>query len=88
MVIWDYRIPHANARLNTNIEPRQVVYLGLLPAVPINRVYVLDQLERYKKGILPNDQWHSQKGLQKCDYEFSALGRKMMGMDEWVGGED
>lgn len=83
MVCWDVRIPHANARYNTLSTARQVVYIGLLPAVPLNREYAQTQLLRYQCGELPNDQWHSQKGLQHCDYEFSELGRKLMGIDDW-----
>lgn len=83
LVCWDYRTPHANARLNLGQQARRVIYLGLLPAVELNRQYAKDQLEKYQRGELPIDQWHSQKGRQKCDYEFSELGRKLMTIDEW-----
>ena len=56
---WDYKTPHANSRLNTLLTAREVVYIGLLPDVPINKNYALQQLERYRKGELPSDQWHA-----------------------------
>lgn len=83
MICWDNRIPHANARLNLGTIPRQVIYIGLLPAIELNKQYAKDQLERYKRGELPVDQWHSQKGLQLCNYEFSELGKKLMTIEEW-----
>jgi len=53
----DYRIPHANARFNHGDKPRVVVYIGLLPHVPLNAQYAAAQLEKYCAGIPPNDQW-------------------------------
>lgn len=62
---------------------RECVYIGLLPAIPLNHQYAADQLEKYRNGILPNDQWHSAKDLQHCDHQFSELGRKLMSIDPW-----
>ena len=83
LVCWDYRIPHANARKNETTAPREVVYIGLLPCVPINKAYAEYQLDRFRQGLVPEDQWHEHLTLQPNDYTFSALGRKMMGIDLW-----
>lgn len=79
----DYRIPHANARHNSTSQPRVVVYVGLLPAVPLNAQYAQVQLERFHSGAVPTDQWHESTTTQKCDYVFSELGEKLMGIKPW-----
>jgi hypothetical protein len=85
MVLWDFRIPHANSYLNTSSTAREVVYIGLLPAVPINQQYAERQLARMRAGLVPDDQWveRAETDRQYCSYEFSALGRKLMGIDPW-----
>jgi hypothetical protein len=60
-----------------------VVYIGLLPAVPINRSYAEQQLQRYQQGLVPTDQWHESGATQKCEYGFSELGRKLMAIEPW-----
>lgn len=80
----DYRIPHANARYNHAEQPRAVVYIGLLPAVPVNERYAAEQLRRYREGKVPTDQWHESSALQPCDYPFSELGQKLMGITPWT----
>jgi len=39
---------------------REVVYLGFLPDVPLNRAYALAQRGRFENGELPDDQWREQ----------------------------
>lgn len=56
-VLWDNRIPHANAYKNNSSEPRIVVYCSFLPDVEVNRIYARKQLEDYKLGRIPRDQW-------------------------------
>ncbi len=60
-----------------------MVYIGLLPAVPINAGYAAEQLRRYRQGLVPNDQWHESSDQQVCDYEFSELGKKLMSIEPW-----
>ena len=83
LVLWDYRIPHANSYRNDSDHAREVVYIGLLPDVDVNRQYAVDQLENFGEGIVPTDQWHEHKEKQPCAYKFSPLGRKLMGIDPW-----
>lgn len=83
MVFWDYRIPHSNSYKNESNITREAVYIGLLPNIGLNAEYVKDQLIRYKMGIVPIDQWHSHDEPQICNFEFSSLGRKMMGIEPW-----
>jgi hypothetical protein len=83
LVLWDYRIPHANSYRNDTQTAREVVYVGFLPDVPINRAYARIQLERMRAGKVPDDQWHEHGDRQECSYSFSELGRKLMGIDPW-----
>ena len=83
LVLWDYRIPHSNSYKNTSDTPREAIYLGFLPNVMINKEYIKDQLIRFHEGIVPCDQWHSHNQPQVCNYSFSSLGRKLMGMESW-----
>ena len=83
LVLWDYRIPHSNSYRNTSETTREAVYIGILPNIPLNREYIADQLTRFRAGIVPIDQWHSHNDPQLCNYPFSELGRKMVGIDLW-----
>ena len=100
LVVWDNRIPHANSRENNASgggggggggpgRSREVVYLGFLPDVPLNRTYAAAQLARFRSGQPPQDQWQEQPQSlpleQHCeDFQFSSLGRRLMGIDPWV----
>ena len=81
LVCWDFRIPHANSRANLSEYAREVVYIGILPNIEMNRIYAERQLQLYRAGIVPDDQWHEHAGQQICNYEFSPLGRRMMTID-------
>ena len=37
LICWDYRIPHANSRFNLSSIAREAIYIGLLPAIPLNK---------------------------------------------------
>ena len=58
LVLWDWRIPHANARENEGQGAREVVYVGFLPQTALNRGYAQDQLASYQAQRPPLDQWH------------------------------
>lgn len=85
VVLWDNRIPHSNAYRNDGLFPRAVVYCSFLPDVPINRKYVEKQLEDYNSRKCPRDQWIN--GERKEEnfkmYNFSEIGRKLIGIDPW-----
>ena len=74
---------------------REVVYLGFLPDVPLNRHFVADQLARFRAGLSPNDQWHEGQvslstqalNTSKLEQHFTELGRKLMGIDLWEDNE-
>ena len=91
-VLWDNRIPHANAYRHDGNTPRIVVYCSFLPDVELNRRYVLGrQLVNFKLGYPPTDTWihvenNDDKGSDRHEmfpFEFSSLGRKLMGLDSW-----
>eukprot|EP00597_Dinobryon_sp_UTEXLB2267_P000051 CAMPEP_0170057040 /NCGR_PEP_ID=MMETSP0019_2-20121128/205_1 /TAXON_ID=98059 /ORGANISM="Dinobryon sp., Strain UTEXLB2267" /LENGTH=187 /DNA_ID=CAMNT_0010261667 /DNA_START=486 /DNA_END=1049 /DNA_ORIENTATION=- len=90
LVCWDVRIPHANSRNNLSNIAREAVYIGLLPAIPLNKAYALDQLRRYNEGVYPVDQWLGKSSDVQpiCSFEFSDLGARLMGMKEWEENED
>jgi hypothetical protein len=83
LVCWDYRLAHANAGHNFSGDVREVVYIGLLPSIPLNRQYAEDQLARYRQGDLPIDQWHDSKMTQHCAYDFTEVGKQMMTVLPW-----
>ncbi len=94
-VFWDNRIPHANSYKNVGEEARIVVYCSFLPDIEINRFYAKKQLEDYKMGRIPRDQWIDKDEVENGgetgtneeridrNYRFSKLGRKLMMIDEW-----
>jgi len=82
--LWDYRLAHGNAWENTNDSAREAVYVGLLPHTAMNEAYAACQLECYKRGSPPTDQWHeSDRTYSPSGYSFSVLGRKLMAMESW-----
>lgn len=89
LVCWDYRIPHSNARRNDTAHPREVVYLGYLPDVEINRKYAQKQLSDFLAGRNPSDQWIEDTVDEPIvnnrgpDYQFSELGKRLLGMINW-----
>uniref|UniRef100_A0A7S2YCN4 Phytanoyl-CoA dioxygenase n=1 Tax=Entomoneis paludosa TaxID=265537 RepID=A0A7S2YCN4_9STRA len=89
-VFWDNRIPHANAYRHEGTRPRAVVYCSFLPDVPINKIYVEEQLEKWKEGKTPTDQWVNDKEKLPIGFPFdealnelSPLQRKLLGIDCW-----
>ena len=89
LVVWDYRLPHSNARKNNKNTAREVVYLGFLPDIELNRAYAKQQLIDYRHGKNPSDQWVNSDSPPAEDhgdthlYKFSNLGRKMMTIENW-----
>jgi hypothetical protein len=90
LILWDSRIPHANSLRNDHpTRVREVVYLGFLPAISLNKEFAADQLRRYREGgILPAGFWQKSGMKQSCDYSFSPLGRKLMGIEPWESEEE
>ena len=87
LVLWDWRIPHANAYHHRGMKPREVVFVEYLPDVPVNRTYARKQLEMYLKKKLPVDHWQNpNKGGKPLAYEFhdfSTLGAQLIGLCPW-----
>lgn len=57
VVFWDTRLPHSNAYRHDGDEPRAVVYCSFLPNIPLNQRYAQYQLDQWRKGYPPDDQW-------------------------------
>lgn len=58
---WDWRVPHSSTPTHGGREPgaaagpREAVYAGFLPDVPLNRKYAAGQLDAYRRRTLPPD---------------------------------
>jgi len=92
VVFWDNRIPHANAYRHDGKLPRCVVYCSFLPYVPINREYAAKQLENWKHGRQPTDQWINTSDESCSDSALSykeqinaldPLSSRLLGIDPW-----
>jgi len=88
LVIWDYRIPHANSRYNYACSPREVIYIGFLPYVDTNITFAREQLRRMDAGGQPPaGQWGGGGVVRNNNctttFKFSDLGRKLMLIDNW-----
>ena len=93
LCLWDNRIPHANARFNHG-EPREAIYVSILPAVSCNKRYAKEQLKALQQGIAPGDQWREKKKQMLSasnkvvigtdyHYSFNPLARKLLLMESW-----
>jgi hypothetical protein len=89
-VFWDNRIPHANAYRHDGSIPRAVVYCSFLPDIALNQRYIKNQLQSFLAKRPVTDQWNHMNEDQMVrgkddeqSYNFTSLGRKLMGIDSW-----
>ncbi|GLE10784.1 hypothetical protein PINS_up023024 [Pythium insidiosum] len=88
VIFFDWRLPHANSYRHTGSVPREVIYTGFLPRVPVNDVYAKEQFRRYARRLLPADHWQKALGdkqveEQYSEHHFSALGARLIGLYPW-----
>ncbi|ETK71776.1 hypothetical protein L915_21035 [Phytophthora nicotianae] len=88
VILFDWRLPHANSYKHVGTIPREVIYTGFIPDIPINRSYVQEQLRRYKARLLPADHWqkddvHARVAEDFSAHHFSALGSRLIGLHPW-----
>lgn len=88
VIFFDWRIPHANSYKHTGAIPREVVYTGFLPNVPMNAHYAQEQLRRYRLRLLPADHWQKSQDDTRVDeqfstHHFSSLGSRLIGLHPW-----
>jgi len=90
VVAFDWRIPHANAARNDLPTTREVAYSSFLPDVEVNRGYAIHQRTRYHARLKPNDQWIRSKDEREDEalYEFSLLGKRLLGEVPWEEGRE
>jgi hypothetical protein len=78
LVLWDNRVPHSNSRFNHSGHSREVVFLGFLPAVPLNERFASDQRGRWERDVCPGDQWVeaglTASGARQTTGDFAAKG--------------
>jgi len=53
LVIWDYRLPHQTSDFLSGNDTREVVYCSFLPDVPLNKIYIAEQLRAVRNNIPP-----------------------------------
>ena len=61
LVCWDNRLPHATTEYFDGFDSREVIYIGWLPNVNINKKYWLEQSYAIKKNIPPPAYCDSEK---------------------------
>jgi len=90
-IFWDWRLPHKNATDHNGALPREVVYSGYLPVVPLNIEYAEQQVRHYVHGADPPDFNPLFRYVKLSDlwqavetFEFSALGRQLVGIDRFA----
>lgn len=85
VILWDNRLPHGTATSHRGPDTREVLFMTYLPDIPRNKSYAMKQLTNYNKGRLPPDFCrHQEEALPESPHCFSALGRKLMAIDEWL----
>ena len=98
-VFWDNRLPHANAYRHNGTEPRAVVYASFLPPIALNRAYAERQLQLWKQGKNPTDQWinpnttlpendtptelESEQLVRESLARLPTLSQQLLGAKEW-----
>jgi len=77
LVCWDNRLPHATCMKLAGYDTREVVYVGWLPNVELNKKYVAEQLVGIKSNK-PPESYLSDKDWKEDD--LTELQRKLLGM--------
>ncbi|DAZ98396.1 TPA: hypothetical protein N0F65_000110 [Lagenidium giganteum] len=88
VIFFDWRLPHANSYKHVGSTPREVIYSGFLPRVPMNQRYAEEQLRRYSLRLLPTDHWQKNDEDKTVDehfsaHQFSSLGERLMAIQPW-----
>lgn len=71
LVCWDNRLPHATSHILAGSDTREVVYVGWLPDVELNRKYCQEQLSNIRNDIFD-------KNWKETDFNESQL--RMLGI--------
>lgn len=53
LIFWDNRLPHATCQKLAGSDTREVIYIGYLPDIPLNREYCQAQWTNLQKNIHP-----------------------------------
>jgi hypothetical protein len=82
LVCWDNRLPHATCARLEGADSREVVFVGFLPDITINRQYVEKQCQCLLRGLSPPA--YESIPVRAPDFtpaELSAEQREMLGFD-------
>lgn len=83
LVCWDNRLPHATCNKLGGYDTREVVYVGWLPNVEINRIYCKQQLNNIRENIPPPaycDRGDNIKDRNWDEKDLTGLQRRMLGI--------
>ena len=53
LVFWDNRLPHATFHKLGGFDTREVIFIGFMPEIDLNKKYCENQLKNIKKNIYP-----------------------------------
>ena len=73
LVCWDNRLPHATSNVLAGSDTREVVYVGWLPNVSLNKKYCQEQLSLIRKDTFDKN-W--------IDTDFSVKQLQMLGIED------
>ena len=73
LVLWDNKLPHETCDKLTSLDTREVVYVGFLPSVEINKKYVAEQLNAIKQNIPPPAYITDKKETSDRDWDEKDL---------------
>jgi len=82
LVCWDNRLPHATAQKCAGNDTREVVYVGYLPSIDINRIYVQQQLSHLRKNIPPPAYYEKDETSDKDwnEKDLTNIQKKLLGV--------
>jgi len=82
LVCWDNRIPHATSHILAGSDTREVVYVGWLPNVELNKIYCENQLLNIRKNRPPPAYCDSENLMDKnwIESDFNDLQLQMLGI--------
>lgn len=83
LVLWDNRLPHATCDKLDGYDTREVVYLGWLPDIAINKTYWKQQSEHIKHNIPPPAYLNDNKETSDKNWsenDLTVLQRRLLGI--------
>lgn len=82
LVMWDNRLPHATCDKLISNDSREVVYLGYLPDIELNRKYCQKQLKAIEENKIPPAYSKDENDMYNysIDWDFNQLDQEQLKM--------